>query len=249
MKRWWEGVRHDHRIVLMALLAGLPGIAVSLGFLWLGPYSARLQWTVSIFLFGSWFGFTYALRERVVRPLQTLSNMLAALREGDFSIRVRGAGTRGPLAITYLEANALEEVLREQRLGAVEATALLRKVLEEVDLAVFAFDEEETLRLMNRAGEKLLGHPAERVIGTSATELRLRETLHGVAPRTLELNHPGGTGRWELRRTVVRQEGHPLQLIVLSDLSRALREEERQAWKRIIRVLSHEINNSLAPIK
>ena len=249
MKRWWEGVRHDHRIVLMALLAGLPGIAVSLGFLWLGPYSARLQWTVSIFLFGSWFGFTYALRERVVRPLQTLSNMLAALREGDFSIRVRGAGTRGPLAITYLEANALEEVLREQRLGAVEATALLRKVLEEVDLAVFAFDEEETLRLMNRAGEKLLGHPAERVIGTSATELRLRETLHGVAPRTLELNHPGGTGRWELRRTVVRQEGHPLRLIVLSDLSRALREEERQAWKRIIRVLSHEINNSLAPIK
>jgi PAS domain S-box-containing protein len=249
MKRWWEGVRHDHRIVLMALLAGLPGIAVSLGFLWLGPYSARLQWTVSIFLFGSWFGFTYALRERVVRPLQTLSNMLAALREGDFSIRVRGAGTSGPLAITYLEANALEEVLREQRLGAVEATALLRKVLEEVDLAVFAFDEEETLRLMNRAGEKLLGHPAERVIGMSATELRLRETLHGVAPRTLELNHPGGMGRWELRRTVVRQEGHPLRLIVLSDLRRALREEERQAWKRIIRVLSHEINNSLAPIK
>ncbi len=249
MTRWWEEVRHDHRIVLMALLAGLPGIALSLGFLWLGPYSARLQWTVSIFLFGSWFGFTYALRERVVRPLQTLSNMLAALREGDFSIRVRGAGTSGPLAITYLEANALQEVLREQRLGAVEATALLRKVLEEVDLAVFAFDEEETLRLMNRAGEKLLGHPAERVIGTSATELRLRETLHGVAPRTLELNHPGGTGRWELRRTVVRQEGHPLQLIVLSDLSRALREEERQAWKRIIRVLSHEINNSLAPIK
>lgn len=249
MKRWWEGVRHDHRIVLMALLAGLPGIAISLGFLWLGPYSARLQWTVSIFLFGSWFGFTYALRERVVRPLQTLSNMLAALREGDFSIRVRGAGTSGPLAITYLEANALEEVLREQRLGAVEATALLRKVLEEVDLAVFAFDEEETLRLMNRAGEKLLGHPAERVIGMSATELRLRETLHGVAPRTLELNHPGGMGRWELRRTVVRQEGHPLRLIVLSDLRRALREEERQAWKRIIRVLSHEINNSLAPIK
>ncbi len=249
MRRWWELVRHDHRIVLLVLMAGLPGMALALGFLWLGPYSARLQWTLSVVLFGSWFGFTYAVRERVVRPLQTLSNMLAALREGDFSIRVRGAGTKGPLAITYLEANALEEVLREQRLGAVEATALLRKVLEEVDLAVFAFDEEETLRLLNRAGEKLLGQSSERVIGTSAAELRLSETLHGVAPRTLELNHPGGTGRWELRRTVVRQEGQPLRLIVLSDLRRALREEERQAWKRIIRVLSHEINNSLAPIK
>ncbi len=249
MRRWWEQVRHDHRIVLLVLLAGLPGMALSLGFLWLGPYPARLQWTLSVVLLGSWFGFTYAVRECVIRPLRTLSNMLAGLREGDFSIRVRSAGTKGPLAMTYLEANALEELLREQRLGAVEATALLHRVLEEIDLAVFAFDPEETLRLLNRAGEKLLGQPGARVVGMSATDLRLRDTLHGVAPRTLELNHPGATGRWELRRTVVRQEGQPLRLVVLSDLSRALREEERQAWKRIIRVLSHEINNSLAPIK
>ena len=230
-------------------MAGLPGVAISLGFLWLGSYSAKVQWTVSVFLVGGWLGFSYAVRERVIRPLQTLSNMLAGLREGDFSIRVRGAGTVGPLAIAYLELNALEEVLREQRLGAVEATRLLRRVLEEVDLAVFAFDETEILRLLNGAGERLLGQAGDRLIGRSATDLRLRETLHGVAPRTLEINHPGGSGRWELRRTVVRQEGHPLRLIVLSDLSRALRHEERQAWKRIIRVLSHEINNSLAPIK
>jgi len=253
MNRWWDRIPHDHRVVVLALLAGLPGVALSLWLLWFGSYaasySATLQWAVTVLLLGSWFGFVFALRERVVRPLQTLSNMLAALREGDFSIRVRGAGSSGPLAVTYLEANALEEVLREQRLGAVEATALLRKVLEEIDLAVFAFDEDETLRLLNRAGEKLLGRPSKRLIGKPAAELRLQETLRGVAPRTLELNHAGGTGRWELRRTVVRQEGHPLRLIVLSDLSRALREEERQAWKRIIRVLSHEINNSLAPIK
>ncbi len=249
MNGWWERLPHENRVVGLALLAGLPGVAVSLGFVWFGPYSGTLQWAVSVLLLGSCLGFVLALRRRVVRPLQTLSNMLAALREGDFSIRVRGAGTSGALAVTYLEANALEEVLRDQRLGAVEATALLRKVLEEVDLAVFAFDEDETLRLLNGAGEALLGQPSKRVIGKSAAELRLRETLTGIAPRTLELSHAGGTGRWELRRTVVRQEGHPLRLIVLSDLSRALREEERQAWKRIIRVLSHEINNSLAPIK
>ena len=249
MSGWWERMPHDHRIVVLALLAGLPGVAVSIVFVWSGEYSTAFQWAVTVLLTGSWLGFVFALRERVVRPLQILSNMLAALREGDFSIRVRGAGSSGPLAVTYLEANALEEVLREQRLGAVEATALLRKVLEEVDLAVFAFDEDETLRLLNRAGEALLGQPRKRLIGRPAAELRLQETLRGIVPRTLELNHAGGTGRWELRRTVVRQEGHPLRLIVLSDLSRALREEERQAWKRIIRVLSHEINNSLAPIK
>lgn len=249
MKRWWEQLRHDHRIVLLVLLASLPGMLLSLGFLWLGPYSGRPQWTLSGVLLATWFGFTYAVRESVIRPLRTLSNMLAGLREGDFSIRVRSPETEGPLAVAYLEANALEELLREQRLGAVEANALLRKVLEEVDLAVFAFDASGTLRMLNRAGERLLSQPSARVIGMSANDLRLRDTLHGVAPRTLELNHPGATGRWELRRTVVRQEGHPLRLVVLSDLSRALREEERKAWKRIIRVLSHEINNSLAPIK
>jgi PAS domain S-box-containing protein len=247
--RWWERIHHDHRIVLFAALAALPGVATALAFLWLGPYPARLQWAATVVLLGVWGGFTYALRERVVRPLQTLSNMLAALREGDFSIRARGAGTHDSLALAYLEVNALEEVLREQRLGAVEATALLRKVLEEIDLAIFAFDEDKELRLLNGAGERLLGKSADRLIGKSAEELRLQETLSGIAPRTIEVNHPGGSGRWELRRTVVRQEGQPLRLVVLSDLSRALREEERQAWKRIIRVLSHEINNSLAPIK
>jgi nitrogen fixation/metabolism regulation signal transduction histidine kinase len=247
--RLLDGMKHDRRIVLFAVLASLPAMGVALGFVWMGPYSARIQWTVSVLLLGSWGVFTYALRERVVRPLQTLANMLAALREGDFSIRARGAGTQDSLALAYLEVNALEEVLREQRLGAVEATALLRKVLEEVDLAVFAFDEDEELRILNGAGERLLGQPADRLIGKTATELRLRETLYGIAPRTVEIDFLGGSGRWDLRRTVVRQEGQPLRLIVMADLSRALREEERQAWKRIIRVLSHEINNSLAPIK
>ena len=149
---------------------------------------------------------------------------------------------------TRQKGHRLEEILREQRLGAVEATELLRKVLEEVDLAIFAFDEEQRLRLVNRAGARLLGQPADRLIERTASELRLDEGLRGIAPRTIELAHPGGQGRFELRRNVVRQEGQRLQLLVLSDLSRALREEERQAWKRIIRVLSHEINNSLAPI-
>ena len=109
MSGWWERIPHDYRIVLLALLAAFPGIAISLAFLWMGPYSSGLQWTATVLLLGGWAGFTYALRARVVRPLQTLSNMLAALREGDFSIRVRGAGSRGALALTYMEANALEE--------------------------------------------------------------------------------------------------------------------------------------------
>jgi two-component system, NtrC family, nitrogen regulation sensor histidine kinase NtrY len=233
----------------MGLLVGLPGVATAVGLLWLGDFSPRLQWTASVALVAAWLGLAIALREQVVRPLGTLANMLAALKEGDFSIRARVGDAADALSLAYLEVNALEETLRNQRLGAVEATETLRKVLEEIDVAVFAFGPEGALRIVNRAGERLLGQSAERLTGRSAAELRLADALEGVAPRTLEVAFPGGTGRWELRRSVVRQEGYPLQLIALSDLSRALREEERQAWKRIIRVLSHEINNSLAPIK
>ena len=248
---WWKRLSHDQRVFLLALLTGIPGVLVALGLLWFGDFSAWTRWTVSVVLVGVWLGGTAAVRNHVVRPLQTLSNMLAALREGDFSIRARVPvpDARDPLSLAYHEVNALEDVLREQRLGAVEASEVLRKVLEEVDVAIFAFDDKKALRLLNRAGERLLGQPADRLLGRPARDLRLDEALTGVHPRTLELSHPGGTGRWELRRGVIRQEGLPLQLIVLSDLSRALREEERQAWKRIIRVLSHEINNSLAPIK
>jgi len=249
MRGWWRRRTHEQRVIMLTLLAGLPGVAVSLGFLWLGGYSARVQWTVSALLVGAWAGVTVALREQIIRPLGTLANMLAALREGDFSIRARVTDGSDALSLAYLEVNQLEEVLRNQRLGAVEATETLRKVLEEIDVAVFAFDPDETLRIVNRAAERLMGQPADRLIGKTASELRLDDTLEGIAPRTVEVSFPGGTGRWELRRSVVRQEGYPLQLIALSDLSRALREEERQAWKRIIRVLSHEINNSLAPIK
>ena len=249
MSTWWKRLTHDQRVMVLTVLAGLPGVAGTLGLLWFGDFTPRVQWTASVALVGAWIGVTVALREQIVRPLGTLANMLAALREGDFSIRARVTDGSDALSLAYLEVNQLEEILRNQRLGAVEATETLRKVLEEIDVAVFAFDPSGTLRIVNRTAERLMGQSAERLIGKSATELRLDDALTGVAPRTLEVSFPGGTGRWELRRSVVRQEGYPLQLIALSDLSRALREEERQAWKRIIRVLSHEINNSLAPIK
>jgi len=249
MNGWWRSLSHDRRVFLLGILAGLPGVVATLSLLWFGAFSAKVQWTGSIGLVTMWIGATVALREHIVRPLGTLANMLAALREGDFSIRARVTDATDALSLAYMEVNALEEILRNQRLGAVEATETLRKVLEEIEVAVFAFDPEETLRIVNRTGERLLGQPADRLIGRTATDLRLDEALSGVAPRTMEVSFPGGTGRWELRRSVVRQEGYPLQLLALSDLSRALREEERQAWKRIIRVLSHEINNSLAPIK
>ncbi|MDP1579881.1 MAG: ATP-binding protein, partial [Candidatus Didemnitutus sp.] len=173
----------------------------------------------------------------------------SALREGDFSTRARGANRDEPLGDVLFEINQLSGVLQEQRLGALEATALLRTVMEEIDVAIFAFDANESLRLVNRSGQELLAQPAERLLGRNAHALDLADCLTGNTARVLARSFPGGVGRWGMRRTVFREGGLPHSLLVIADLSQPLREEELQAWQRLVRVLGHELNNSLAPIK
>lgn len=240
---------HQNRIFALALLAGLPASVIALTLLWSAGYSAKVNLTLSVLILCSWLGCALALRERVMRPLQTVSNLLAALREGDYSIRARGAKQHDALGEVILEVNALGETLREQRLGALEATALLRTVMAEIDVAIFAFDADERLRLVNRAGERLLLRTSEQLAGMSAKDLNLADYLHDDAIRVIEVEFPAGRGRWEIRRSLFREHGLPVQLLVVANLSRALRDEERAAWQRLVRVLGHELNNSLAPIK
>jgi nitrogen fixation/metabolism regulation signal transduction histidine kinase len=170
------------------------------------------------------------------------------MAEGDYSLRSAEATDGGALGEVMREVNGLSEKLRQQHLGAVEAAALLRRMLAEVDVAIFSFDDQQVLRLANQRGERLLGKPAERLIGRTAGELGLQSLLDGPSPRILDLTALGGVGRWELRHGIFREAGRPQSLLVLSDLTQALRDEERHAWQRLIDVLRHEINNSLAPI-
>jgi two-component system, NtrC family, nitrogen regulation sensor histidine kinase NtrY len=239
----------EGRIVALALLAGLPGSATALWLLWTMQFAARTQWTLTVLIVGGWLGFAFAVRERVVFPLQTLSALLGALREGDFSVRGRAPRPDDALGEVMREVNTLGRTLREQRLGALEATTLLRTVMREIDVAIFAFDENHRLRLVNRAGERLLAAPPERLLGETAEQLHLQASLDGPAQTTLQAVFPGGAGRFGVRRTRIRERGLPLELVVISDLTQALSEQELQAWQRLVRVLGHELNNSLAPIK
>jgi nitrogen fixation/metabolism regulation signal transduction histidine kinase len=237
------------RIHLFALLTGLPGTAIALLLVWTGDHTARLQWSATVFLVLCWLGFAMALRERVVFPLRTISNLLSALHEGDFSFRARPSHPDDALTGVMIQINAIVDTLRDQRSRALEATALLRKVMEEIDVAIFAFDAQRILKLMNRAGERLLAKPAERVMGLSANELGLADLLTDTNAASVHKTFPGGTGVWGIRLGEFREHGVPHSLLVVSDLTRPLREEELLAWQRLVRVLGHEINNSLTPVK
>ena len=239
----------DRRILLLATVGGLPAVLIAEYVIWrtLWPLPVRLLLVLA--LLGSWIGCAIAARRSLVNPLHTLANLLTGIRQGDFSLRARGADARDPLGAVFLEYNELGEALLAQHVSALEATALLRRIMEEIDVAVFAFDAEERLQLVNRAGERLLGQPEERMIGHTAQTLGLAEARALPPRRTLDATFGGASGRWEVRRGTFRQGGRPMELVVISDLTRTLREEERQVWQRLVRVLSHEINNSLAPIR
>ncbi|MCB1634747.1 MAG: histidine kinase [Xanthomonadales bacterium] len=239
-RRLWRGV----------LVAGLPLLVLGLLLLWLGlPTSELGRWSLTGLLLLSWLWGAAMLRQRVVFPLYTLSNLLEALREGDFSLRGTRAHRGDAMGDVVWEVNALAQTLREQRLQVEETLYLLTKVLANVDFAVLAFDAEARLKLANPAAERLLGIRQGQALGQGAESLGVDDVLAGPSPITVRRSFPGGAGSFEVRRAEFRQGGLPNRLLVITDLSRALREEERQTWQRLIRVLGHELNNSLAPIK
>ena len=238
---------YESRLTFLALAGGVAPLAVAGTLLFTGGLPLAAATLLTAVLLVSWLAFGLGVRSKLTYQLNTLSNLLEALREEDYSMRSRRSRDRGAFGDVFREVNALSGTLREQRVQAREASALLRKVLAEIDIAVFAFDGDGCLKLVNRA--------AERLVQTDVTSQRTAEAL-GVddllqteGRQTVSRRFPGGSGRWDVWTGSFREAGVPHYLLVISDLSRALREEERKAWQRLVRVMGHELNNSLTPIK
>ena len=238
----------ERKIVFTSLCALIPLIAIALILSFAGDFSTKARFTVGFFVLVSVFVGTYVLHEQLVYPLRTLSNVITALREEDYSLRARGARRDDALGEVLNEVNLLAHLMESRKLEAVEAGALLRAVLSQIDVAIFTFDDRGTLQLVNRAAQQLLELPDERMIGRTASELGLADLL-GEESLTVDRAFAGGTGRWDVRQSSFRERGVPHRMLVISDITRALREEELEAWRRIVRVIGHELNNSLAPIK
>ncbi len=240
---------YEHRVNLYCFLVALPGLLVSIVLVWMQPWAVESRLALIALELFAWWLLALALQEQTTRPLQTLSNVIGALREEDYSFRARNAVAEDALGELSLEVNALADMLSDEKIRAIEATALLQRVVDEIDAPLFAFDPASILRLVNPAGEHLLRQSKARMLGRTAADLSLQKCLVADNESLVELDLKDTQARWLLRRSSFRQNGVPHTLVVLSDVSRALREEERRAWQRLIRVLGHELSNSLAPIK
>jgi two-component system, NtrC family, nitrogen regulation sensor histidine kinase NtrY len=240
---------YEARLLAGTLLATAPALIALPVALWFATGDGvRVAW-ITLLIAAVTLMLALAARRRAVYPLNTLANLLEALREGDYSLRGSRAQRGDAIGEVVLEINALSQTLREQRLAFEEKSALLAKVIAALDIAVIAFDENRALRLANPAAERLLGADFPRLEGRDAGDLGLGDWLDIGEAQLIERSFPGGSGRWEVRRARFREGGRPHDLLVITDLSRTLREEERLAWQRLLRVLGHELNNSLAPIR
>jgi len=215
---------------------------------------ASIQWIALPSLAVAWMFAVSMMLEQIVRPLQTLANVVAALREDDYSFRARGGRRNDAMGDLALEINALAGMLQVQRLGAMEAMALVERVMKSMQSPVLAFDPDGRLKLLNAAAERAFNLRAQNApppgdSKSSGNKLDLDRLLRAEDNDLLSVSNTQQSARWVVKRTSFRLRGVPHALFVLSDVSEALREEERLAWERLIRVLGHEINNSLTPIK
>jgi PAS domain S-box-containing protein len=236
-------------LTLLFIAGALPAVVLAFIYLWKEPFAPELRWTLGALVLGAWIVSTSAARQLAIRSLNLIANLLGALREGDYSIRGLTARPGSSMSMVMREVNDLGSTLQRQRTEAMESTALLTHVMEEIAVAVFAFDPDNRLLLINRAAERIVGRSASDLAGVPASELGFDEYLGGEPRRLVDRTFGGRRGRYEVRRAVFYRDGRPHTLFVMADLSQALREEEQAAWQRIVRVLSHEINNSLTPIK
>ena len=250
LSRTGRRLKYEQRIRLWLFALTLPTILCAAILAWLQSSSILIAVSTAIILSTILAIVSAYFFEQLIRPLQTLANVVAALREDDFSFRARGARRGDALGDLALEINALAGTLQSQRVSARDALTLVERVIHSMQSPVLAFDAAGHLRLLNPAAEQAFHLHRQRSLGLPLADLDLSPLLDAEDQSIYtEAAHEQTPGRWSIRRTTFRLHGVPHTLLVLADVTAALREEERLAWQRLIRVLSHEINNSLTPIK
>ncbi len=189
-----------------------------------------------------------AVRADVGRRIRALSNLVEAAHAQDFSIKAAHAREPGELGELYRQLNVLIGDLEAGRHTEQELLGMLQKVVDQISVAIVACDAYDRIRLVNPLAARLLRVPAEQLIGTDYAATPLAAIPFAAEPRVVDFRFPGAESRWQVSQQFYRRQGRPSRIVFIVDLRLALAEEEILVWQRLIRVISHEVNNSLTPI-
>lgn len=178
----------------------------------------------------------------------TLANLVRAIRNGDYSQRASSIARDDPFGSLKYEINELADELQRNRLSSTENDFLIQNLIDKLEMAVLILDEGRRLAMANPSFGRLYERPIAELHGLSLDELGLKGLLSPESGPTHWINFPARSSRYLVHVTEFRQDGRARLLYLFTDLKNPLREEERMAWKRLIRVMGHELNNSLTPI-
>ncbi|QLE85802.1 PAS domain-containing protein [Shewanella sp. Scap07] len=248
MKSMRELGSFENRLLLITLAAGLVPILLitsSVQLVHLDDNSVLYAASISFIWL---FYFAFYLKKIVVNKVRTLTSVVEALTCEDYSMRAKESSSCGVINELSQLINTLANTFAQQSLITKEKHILLNKVINQIDVAIIATDSRDNVTLMNPAAEKLFNRRVERMKGWPIRELGIPATTPEHNKQVLEFDLKEHKKKIYLHRDEYFENGIKQQLIFITDIQNLLREEERLAWQRLLRVLSHEINNSLAPI-
>ena len=235
--------------MLLAFVSGAPALAFMIFIIFGQGYSSLTIYTIAIVVVGVYLICFSAIYKRVVRPWQVVSNLISALTEQDYTLRAKYSNIEDPLGLSFSELNEFADHLQNQRLDVIETHQLLFIILQEIEAAVLCFNQDNRLVMANRYAQGLYKSEGEALLGRTANELGLKEFIGSNLQTAYEIEFPARKSRWLVKHNPYREKGLPHVMLLVADLQGPLREEELDAWKKLIRVLGHELNNSMTPLK
>ncbi|WP_405631095.1 sensor histidine kinase [Pseudoalteromonas sp. Ld20] len=190
----------------------------------------------------------FSIWQKITYQLRTSINIIESVIFGDGTTRPVSRYKQGALAEFNHTLTGLSSAISTHKQELKEQQLLLTKIINQIDVAIITTDHNNAIVLMNPSAEKLFACRFEAVIGGPINQLGLQDALNVDGQKVVEFQLKQHRKKVYLHvdKYLVNTQTH--NLIFITDIQQLLREEERIAWQRLVRVLSHEINNSLAPI-
>lgn len=262
LQRWQTllaGFRLAHQAQLMLLLC-LPCLLVAIISLISTDASAYLIAFIVVCLALLCCYAIVANKKYADYQVRTLANLIESMIDGDYSLRGRLKSNQAFQELLIL-INNLSDTLAQHKLAVKESRVLLELIVDQMDAMVLATDANGNLVMANNSAQQLLLNGAEKFEGIALNSFVLGAQLAQAFPGIIDFKHqprtinskqaaeqPALEGEYFLYKEKFFSAGQSHQLYLLTNAERLLMEKERNAWQSLLRVLSHEINNSLTPI-
>jgi nitrogen fixation/metabolism regulation signal transduction histidine kinase len=237
----WNSDSLEAQNRIQSLLITLLSLSLAALIGWLWPY-----WWVWLSVSGFFMliiKWQQLAGQRTTAALRRSSVQLEAMQNQDYSLQAKAVFQTGIAAQLQQQLQQLSEQLQQRKSHFDEQQFLLYRLIDQLNTPILVFDHKQQLSYANNEFSQLFGRPWQSMRHASAESLGL------IAKPQWNFSHKEKAKQWQIRQSRFLDQGQKHQLLVFINIQAALRETQLQAWQQLIRILSHEIRNSLTPVQ